>query len=405
MPTLSVFYVGTGHKREETTNILVVLNSLVRATELSPAATQNTVQAQESFKVVFDGPGLIASEETMISSLRTPLLNLLRRLQAKRAHTANDPWVLNLVGHSRGAIACMALAQELHRLGDPAHVNMFLIDPVWMVTKADPQFGLTVENNTHEFFEIFMEDDSNPIFPLALLRLPAGRPTVRVRIPFPGTHGTATQCNSVRDADTELPEIDSFKSIWPIGSVALRTILFQLSRWGTPLTIQGETLIGQIAGEAARPDDFHRILLSEYWRIQWTNRRSGVKRWVNDVKLSRPGEKQKFKEVQGNRNANLLNQRAANPFRETNVFLNEHHFDAFRAVWDAPLPDGPTFATRLRAALLATHDLLNDASAAATAAVRNQLVKIANLDRPGFAILNQSALRFNGQRLRTGIFQ
>jgi thioesterase domain-containing protein len=163
MPVLTIFYIGTNHERDETSNILVVLHKSVDAGALAAGEVPTTGAGH--FKMIFDGAPNLADLDDMISKFRTPSVQMILRLQALKPHTANDPWQIHLVGHSRGAVAAIALAAELNERDNPAIVRMFLIDPVRRTAFADtPEqgFGITVHNNTHEFFEFYMEDDISP---------------------------------------------------------------------------------------------------------------------------------------------------------------------------------------------------------------------------------------------------
>jgi hypothetical protein len=424
VPTLSIFFIGTGHTREETSNILFALHSLVNAVDVSPGGAQGASPTDVHFKMLFDGAKLGATQSDAVAHLPkmsqvvaeflTPAMDVITALQTLRLHTAANPWILNLVGHSRGAISCMALADELHTRNNQSTVNMFLIDPVRRVANAPPEFGITVRSNTHEFCEIIMEDDFHEVvFELSEVILPTtGNPILRKRIRLAGTHGTATQCNEIQNAGKKIPTINfelPTKRLWPIGGVALRTILEQLRRWGTPLTRGGDGKIGQIPGLALDDGRFRRILLTEYWRIAAVNQTTDGKRWVNNVGKSKPDEVQEFKQIQGTRTEAVLSSRGVvNPFRDTNVFVNLEHFVLFQQFLTSisptvlpnadVLPSGRRFSLELRRALLSGTDLTSNADAAERAAISRLLCLILDLDKEGFHVLaNSPRIRFAGQ--------
>lgn len=408
MPTLSVFCIGTGHTRAEQYNLLVALHALTAATDVPGAARPVPPEGAfgPNYKVIFDGPPN-SDVGVHLVNVRTQAVAVLAALRSRHA----DPWTVNLAGHSRGAVECMMIGQMLQDSGDHATVNMFLVDTVKRSANSD-EIGLRVFGNTHEFVQIVMEDDATVIFKLANIRanVPAGGVVpVLNHIRLPGTHGTASQCNpytfkgvAVRQADlTANPP----PRLWPIGSVAMRTALAQLRRWGTPLTDAGNRYIGQTSAAAFNEPAFREIMLAEYWRIVSLHPYKGGRRKLNDIPLSKPGEVQAFRPVRGSRAEELLGSRVANPFRFFNLFVNQQHFDFFNTARSTLTPRASVLIEKLRliGSGLAVPELFNSANTPGAIAnnndVRTALLAL-NAQRPEeFEALARAGVAFNGASL------
>jgi hypothetical protein len=415
MPTLSVFCIGTGHTREEKFNLLAALHSLVAATGIPdgkrPVPPEDPAIGPH-YKLIYDGPpNLPQLPEPQLIRVRETTAAVLAALQASRPPTASDPWIVNLAGHSRGAVACMMAAAVLTQKNLPAKVNMFLIDTVKRASTSD-EVGLRILGNTQEFFQIVMEDEPTLVFKLAniqarLTNNDTQAPLIR-HIRLPGTHGTATQCNpltskcdTVKDvslSNTPLPRL------WPLGGVAIRHALRKFQEWGSPLTEAGLRYIGQAKGQPFNEAVFRNILLSEYWRILDLHPFDNGHRHVNDVPSSKPGVVQDVRRVKGIRSEAELGKRAANPFRKSNIFVNQQHFDLFAAARNT-LPGGAVLVNRLKliASGNAGLDLTVDTSAVDDQAMKQALNTIFDLHPEEFATLSRSGLKFNAKPLREAL--
>ena len=125
MPTLTLSFVGTGHFRVERYNLMVVVHSLVDAIDISEPGSQipEGGAADAQYKMLFDGPDLLGGgrgDAESMDSVRARVLAVLK---------GRPDVVVNMVGHSRGAINGIMIADEMQRVHNmPNRVNMFCLD-------------------------------------------------------------------------------------------------------------------------------------------------------------------------------------------------------------------------------------------------------------------------------------
>ena len=322
MPSFTIFNIGTGHGRDEEYNLLVDLFNQTDATEIRPPiiVTQN-----ENYKVINNGPGY----DCLLDSL------LAQKYMNTCAETAVDhvaKWqsgptdVVNMVGHSRGAILCIFMAWWLKvRFGTGLKCNLFLIDPVSKSNYRQDE-GRTLYGNVVHCCRITMEDDKGEgaiaLFPLQAIDARLANILIQ-HYRLPGTHGTATQfsphvATGMILASTPL----DVRIAWPIGAVAKLEILRSLCAWGTPLTATALT---------DAQNDW--LLLETYSRIIATNqpqrpalRTVGLRATVNDLDPCKAGSKQRFVPVRGTRTEVGLEQVSCpNPYRGRGLFVNQQH--------------------------------------------------------------------------------
>src|SRR5262249_8953818 len=159
---------------------------------------------------------------------------------------------VNMVGHSRGAVNAIMVADLMHRDNNPNRVNLFCLDCVKMVPEpgpgGSPHFGKRGYPNTAQIVHLISEDDTQPVFSLPELEFPnPPGPPVTGLFAWRGTHGTGSQCAPITPAGRKVPQrpanFPDPEETWPIGFTTLLFILERLQAWGTELTARGLSLI------------------------------------------------------------------------------------------------------------------------------------------------------------------
>jgi hypothetical protein len=240
MTVYSVFNVGSGHTRREPNCTVPALGDACAVP-----------------KVLNDGPDTLANQLT--KRLDATLTALLTGKNMFMSGT--DAWtnpglrhgdVVNMTGHSRGAVLCHLLANrladEMARLGRTITINMFLLDPVNMTKRyageASHRLNLNACGMLGEYRVIFMvnqvtKNSPNP-FPPTLVELADPNSLHKVKpLTMPGTHGSGTQCLTSK-----------------VGSACLETGKFYLAKWGS-----------QINPGVLRSDAFCDLFASVYQEI------------------------------------------------------------------------------------------------------------------------------------------
>ena len=360
MKTFSIFCIGTGHDSKEEFNILTVLHRLTEAVDVDNNGGTHVQKVSqpnaEHHKILYDGPpdlpDILAfkAAATRMIQVRDNAIKLIQSVNLPSGRSGREAKItVNLVGHSRGAVNCLMIASELDKQfgSRDCHCNLFLIDPVKVtdtlsvlpkgrVPETDTRF---IFDNVKKVVQIVMEDDVKFLNVVGIFKLykieeervrPAPDGSQRItNIRLPGTHGTATQCNPLITSVEANGLVIPPEKIWPIGGVALSTILQYLQDWGTPLHQDARDHL----------DPARKFYL--YNRIQIVNtivEDQAQKRIINNVKLSTSGQNQERNIVPGPdnhtyRSDELLDKFGENPFRFHPVFINPHHvqlcIDAF----------------------------------------------------------------------------
>jgi hypothetical protein len=195
----TVFNIGTGHTRAETNNTFTDLHNSCVGTD----------------KFINDGP------IHLFGNLAGKGMDRRGR-EAVAAILAARPRVVNLTGHSRGAVLCHMIANDLAESTDPAargitEINMILLDPVNMSNHVKRGKTLGAKVKVGAYVSVVMENAGTAIFPSTTVK-PLGA-QVRERMVFqhlPGSHGSGTQCHSSA-----------------IGEAARAMIRIHLEEWGT----------------------------------------------------------------------------------------------------------------------------------------------------------------------------
>ena len=364
--TVSIFCIGTGHNSNEEYNILRILYDLTNTesgwvvsrmggkqtgSQLFNPPQRMIAPDKLHHKILYDGApnlpdvGGKASGDYLVN-VADNALELIKSVSLD----GNEKLKVNLVGHSRGAVNCLLIATRLFREMRNADCNLFLIDAVKVIGVNKKLITSRVpEDKTRLLFEnvkncthIVMEDDVkytelNGFLKMGIFvlyefeKVQINPPQMDIeQIRFPGTHGSATQCNPMARDGEEIPALPSGKLIpaakdmWPIGGAALSLALQKLKSWGTPLHDDGRALATEE---------------KEFWflnRVQLINRfitPFSKKRLINDSKQSISKENQEVDLVPGGINKvlyrpkELLDRFTPNLLRHHPVFINQRHVD------------------------------------------------------------------------------
>ena len=203
MSIFTVFNIGTGHTQGENNNIMKAL--------------YDCCTDPKDRKFINDGPtGLNAGAGTLMKQK-------LEATWAAFEKAYNGPGGVkrvNLTGHSRGAILCHMIADEILAKVPYVEVNMFLIDPVNMsFSRHDGVKHLSSNPMLKAYHAMIMENVNSIIYPVTLVTADDDETRKKIYyIPMPGTHGSATQVLTN-----------------PIAKVAFELIANFLSKRGTSL--------------------------------------------------------------------------------------------------------------------------------------------------------------------------
>jgi hypothetical protein len=203
MPGISMYFMGTGKDRSQSDQLFPLFHD-----------TFDPGTPGES-KFLFDGPGSQGRDGSAWNPLnwksrllgtshgeswRTNVRDALKQLEARYRGSGRE--IVNLIGHSRGAVTCHMTAHVLARRFPGWTVRIFAIDPVpggeFDFSTINPFDGLkltgirpeVIPENVSEYVQILMENDANPMFgvigPNQLSF--AGRTHAR-KLAMPGKHG------------------------------------------------------------------------------------------------------------------------------------------------------------------------------------------------------------------------
>lgn len=308
MGSLSIFNIGTGHHQGEANNLLVALHRDCT----SRSAVGLTRTAGGNFKFINDGPGSADPQADWNVKLAS-LIGAAQGTGSTRGVMATtdrmvelfritNPQEVFICGHSRGAIVSIRIAAKLCQIDPLVPVHLFLVDPVKRMTRGTDQFNRELGPNVRNVRCVVMENvDDNGLYKHMSLktRVPGEKRkhlSTDHFVRMPGTHGTATQVDA------------------PIGQVTFQFARRCLAEWNAP--------VGAGLWNDAK-------LCNEYFKIQTYNplvrrRYQSPMRQIND------GGKFKLAKDQ-TRMTRLDGLGITNRFHGHELFVNEHHFDLFRA--------------------------------------------------------------------------
>ncbi len=190
MSVFTVFAIGTGHSRAEKNTLMVRLYDVcnaIDAVHLGSPAPQ--------MKYILDGIGKSYDADTGKVSTdyfaQATGWGLSDKTDEVVEHAMRlRPEVVNLAGHSRGAIICTRIASKLSRALPSTKCNLFLVDPVERTPIGDSRNNAQTHGNVKLFRQLIMENEGSFLFePRKISHQSASINTVHM----PGRHGTATQ--------------------------------------------------------------------------------------------------------------------------------------------------------------------------------------------------------------------
>lgn len=190
MSVFTAFAIGTGHSRAEPNTLMVRLYNGCGGTDAVHLGSP-----VDQMKYIIDGIGKRYDPET--GEVSTNLLaqatgwGLADKTDEVVAHIRRlRPEVVNLTGHSRGAIICTRIAAKLARQMPSTRCNLFLVDPVERTLIGTAEYNATTHRNVSLFRQLIMENEGSWLFgPRAMTHTAAATNTIHM----PGRHGTATQ--------------------------------------------------------------------------------------------------------------------------------------------------------------------------------------------------------------------
>lgn len=295
----SVFSIGTGHARQETNNTIAELHR----------------QCLDA-KWINDGPsGVLGNAQGA---------GMDRKVADSVAHIlAARPDTVNLTGHSRGAIICHMIANELGEGRDPraraiTEINMVLIDPVNM--SVHTQKGKEIRQGVKLgcYVVLAMENVTTSMFPLTSVNPLSDqfRPRM-VTYNMPGTHGSGTQWMTSA-----------------IGRSTLDMIKWAMTHWGSSFS-------GGAPSMEALAEAFASIHVDS--PVKYDKKGNVKARLISDdakgfaARVTHAFKNVGRKETLSKELAKVASnqQRDVTDFRDSPYFFNEFHAGCFRAAFPA----------------------------------------------------------------------
>ncbi|MGB7763264.1 MAG: hypothetical protein WBL61_25740 [Bryobacteraceae bacterium] len=290
----SVFSIGTSHSQREPNNTIATLGH-----ECHPR------------KKINDGPGWHTLDlfgkffgQGMDSRCRSTVTEILTW----------KPEVVNLAGHSRGAVLCHMIANDLAANNFPGTINMVVLDPVNMSSHTQRAGQLRSKVKLGSYVAIVMENESSSFFPLTdvkpLSRMFEGSISA---FNMPGTHGSGTQCLTS-----------------PIGAAIKGMIKFLMQWWGSTFD-----------APAPKPKDLLELFATIHTATHFDNKvkydSKGLvsERWVtNDTKgMNKPEDfKAQYQKVA---RQDQVGKMVDPQFRDNAYFFNKFHASCFKVSFPA----------------------------------------------------------------------
>ncbi len=302
---IAVFCIGTFHSHTEDDNVLVALHWDCRYAGLGLVKRNGGYDSRRApnaprkpprnggYKLLVDGQGAVGHT---LGAQADQVINQIREIGFDRVTN------VRLVGHSRGSVLAMMIANRIQERAANLSCDLFLYDPVKKATIGNE--GMSIGNNVNRARIVVAEDEgglAGKKFKLLNVRgVPGGSNWVRL----PGTHGTMTQVTG-----------------HPIGTVGYMLA----AEWLTGIT-PGVPIKSRYPLTSSH-------FLRQYGRINEVNRVISVpgklggqtrKRLVNDN-----GEMKQIK-LGGRNRQQRINKHRQNPFMgQDQYFVNLDHFHRF----------------------------------------------------------------------------
>lgn len=291
MSVFTVFAIGTGHSRAERDTLMVRLYNDCQGT-----GAEHLGSPVSQAKLVLDGIGKDYDPTTGEVSSNMFAQMTGWGLKDRSADAVEHimrlrPDVVNLTGHSRGAIICVRIAAKLAEKLPGTRCNLFLVDPVKRSLIGTDHDNAETHSNTGLFRQMIMENESSWAFkPQAIRHSHAAGNTVHM----PGTHGTGTQTGQ------------------PVGMVTFMLV-------ANFLRLCGSAMRSAPFGPAALCDGYSRITLANPVK----RRAAGVGRVFADLDSGGRGFK-----VGGHRGTGGVFG-PGNAFKDDSYFINGDHAKHF----------------------------------------------------------------------------
>ena len=294
MSVFTVFAIGTGHSRAEQNTLMVRLYDTCRGTDAVHLGSPTS-----QMKYILDGVGKSYDADTGkvstnyfaqatgwgLSDKTDEVLDHIKRLR---------PAVVNLTGHSRGAIICTRIASKLSRALPATKCNLFLVDPVERTPIGHSRNNAQTHGNVALFRQVIMENEGSVMFePRKIQHETASVNTVHL----PGSHGTGTQTGQ------------------PIGMVAYMLAVNFLGMCGSDVS-------GRPFTATQLCDAYSRVTLANPVR----QRKGGFGRMFQDLDAGK-----RFFGFSGKRDLKGFGR--ANEWRDDTYFINNDHARHFMSTW------------------------------------------------------------------------
>lgn len=314
---ITIFNIGTGHTKDEPQSLLVQLWQATNAIDV-PVGRQRSSKTKVSEVETLDEQDLKIASHTKFAKMivdgvgghghaaqATGWGMNDKTALAVHAATATRAQRVNLVGHSRGAILCFRIANELQRKSPGVQVRILAVDPVAQTMVGKREDRSTLGSNVTKFTGIVMRDDNMPnMFPLTLPTSAGTRAGLgpEAYIDLCGTHGTATLVG------------------WPIGNTALEI---------------GKRFLRDCLVPLSSPPHSDLWLVNEYCKIRSANpvvpSSDGAERVINDLKQEQVKWKRVLLSDTLKRKAQLIKAGLTLMYDPSKPFINAHHAAVFRA--------------------------------------------------------------------------
>lgn len=266
----------------------------------------------------------IIGKKTTINGPNLTGTNTKNRIEdAVKFICSASPTQLNLIGHSRGAIACVAIANEIALYNANkqtnydftnkdlkiSEINLLLYDPVSRTEAPGDKY--TIGPLVRNFFCVAMRNESShTIFGLQRLKLDSAHEIQKCYLPLPGSHGSAVQ--RIKGDDIH----------FPIGELGEMIGCRFLSRCRNNLVISNYSDQDLVEG-------YFKINAKLKMKNRWDPGSSKHSRTVYDIEKGVP-KKRTLKEGKSDTRKTRIDETMGRTYRWHNFFINAHLLHLFR---------------------------------------------------------------------------
>jgi hypothetical protein len=379
MSNFYCFNIGTGHNRNEKSNLLVKLFNDCPANPYLPGS-----EGGLDFKYINDGVGSVDPRTGQkgknnsdkkgnylghgLKEKTDATVDVIRTLNdppSTSNRTLNKPGYpidkVFLVGHSRGAVLSLRIAAKLYDLyGDKVQVFLFLLDPVKFSNIGTDYENREIHPNVAAIQIIAMEDlhnsclyyggKDNQGFKLLTIMWTLdgakklvgtdGRKNLNdVWIRMPGSHGTGSQVDGS-----------------PIGQLTYELARRFITRCGgevgdTPST---DDQLCELYFQIIEQNPVQHVPVSKRQKLFG---KTSLARTIND---NPDGQKDHTKVIATDSRAKWLDKKGIeNPYRGHDFFVNNHHADLAQGLYPAVYRHVKNSGTGFRPIVMSTLDYIN----------------------------------------------